>query len=189
MKTYGLILSLLLTTFLCTRASAQMNSKQEILATFPAQQEWLDKWDNSLAYTLEALMAANEEDLDFRPTEGQMTLREQFQHLATNVYMLTTRFIDKPEGFDLAKLREEMSEADDKETIAGIITKAYFFGAIAARSLNEDNWDDPAPEFFAGEKTKRAILYLIQDHATHHRAQTLVYLRMLGHKPPSYRGW
>ncbi|MEM9260816.1 MAG: DinB family protein, partial [Bacteroidota bacterium] len=62
-------------------------------------------------------------------------------------------------------------------------------GRSAISSLKTDDLNQMVPNFFAGPKSKRVIVYLLQDHATHHRSQLLVYLRLLGHQPPRYRGW
>ena len=44
-------------------------------------------------------------------------------------------------------------------------------------------------DFFAGPKTRSQIIQLVDDHHTHHRAQLIIYLRLLGIKPPRYVGW
>ena len=170
-----------------TFAYTQSEVDTVVMAT--VQSEWLDKWAGSLEYTLETLAAVEEADLDYRPTPGQMSLREQFQHLATNVYFLTSRFIHQPDNFDLAEARKRMATDADKAQLRTTITDAFAFGDAAGRSLSTAGWSSPAVGFWAGEKTKRVIFNLLQDHATHHRAQTLVYLRLLDRKPPAYRGW
>jgi uncharacterized damage-inducible protein DinB len=38
-----------------------------------------------------------------------------------------------------------------------------------------------------GELSRYWALHLILDHATHHRGQAVVYLRLNGIKPPEYR--
>ena len=191
------LLPLLLTCLLCTGGLAQPAASRNPTTTLSelsdtlslTQQEWLVKWAGSLDYTLAALALATEEELDFRPTAEQKTLREQFLHLATNVYFLTSRYVYAPDDFDLAAARNAMNVKADKEELARTLRTAYDFGAAGCRALSANGLNEPAPDFFAGPRSKRAILNLLQDHATHHRAQTLVYLRLLGHTPPAYRGW
>ena len=154
-----------------------------------ARAEWVAKWAGSLEYSLETLDAITEDDLNYRPTPEQMSLREQFQHMATNVFSLTSRFLHHPEGFDLAGRRESMSTEADKAAVERTLREAYAFGEAACRAITDEQWAEPTEGFWAGEKTRRVVFYLLQDHATHHRAQTLVYLRLLGHQPPAYRGW
>lgn len=158
---------------------------------FPAQKEWKEKWDNSLAYTLEALEIIPDSSLDYRPTANQMSVQEQIQHISGNVYGLSRRFLGyEPEGFDEDALRELLADEDlNRKELVGLVTDAYAFGTAAIESLPAAGWEEKVPNFFAGPKSKRVILYLLQDHATHHRAQLLMYMRMLDLKPPRYRGW
>ncbi|MEM9526109.1 MAG: DinB family protein, partial [Bacteroidota bacterium] len=149
------------------------------------------KWKNSLAYTLEALAVLPDSSLQFRPDEEQMSVQEQVQHISGNVYGLSRRFLGyAPANFSEAALRERLSaESLSREELIKLLNDAYAFGSAAIRSLNTDDLDQMVPNFFAGPKSKRVIVYLLQDHATHHRAQLLMYLRLLGHQPPRYRGW
>lgn len=159
--------------------------------TFPAQAEWLAKWKNSYTYTLEALQLVPDSSLTFRPTEGQMSVQEQIQHISGNIYGLSRRFLDyDPKGFDEKALSDKLAaETLDRETLTQLLTNAYDFGAAAVKNLPAERWEEEVPNFFAGPKSRRVIVYLLQDHATHHRAQVLIYMRMLGLTPPRYRGW
>jgi uncharacterized damage-inducible protein DinB len=44
-------------------------------------------------------------------------------------------------------------------------------------------------EFGGVKMPKGTIFYLMRHHATHHRAQAILYLRMNGIEAPDYRGW
>lgn len=156
-----------------------------------ARAEWLTKWENSRNYTLEALDQVPDSSLAYRPTPGQMSIRQQVQHIAGNVFGLSRRYLSyEPAGFKEDELRQRLAaEAPDRAALVQLLNDAYDYGAAAINSLPVDGWDAPVPNFFAGPKTKRVIVYLLQDHATHHRAQLLVYLRLLNLQPPRYRGW
>jgi len=158
---------------------------------FPARAEWHEKWQNSLKYTLEALESIPDSSLQYRPTEGQMSVQEQMQHISGNVYGLSRRFLGySPADFDEEALREVLSaETLDRAALINLLTEAYGFGTAAINSLEEKDWEELVPNFFAGPRSKRVIVYLLQDHATHHRAQVLMYMRMLNLEPPRYRGW
>ncbi|MEL7160896.1 MAG: DinB family protein, partial [Bacteroidota bacterium] len=166
-------------------------SAQEDANPFPARAEWQEKWQNSLAYTLEALEKLPDSSFHFRPSPGQMSVLEQVQHISGNVYGLSRRFLGyQLADFDESKLREILSAEDlNRQQLTDLITNAYAFGTDAVNSLAPKDWDEIVPNFFAGPRSKRVIVYLLQDHATHHRAQVLMYLRMLELEPPRYRGW
>jgi len=156
-----------------------------------ARTEWLEKWNNSKAYTMEALTSIPEDKLTFRPTENQMSVQEQVQHIAGNMYGLSRRFLDyQPGDFDEEVLRDKLSaETMTRKELTNLLNDAYAFGEAAINNLPEDRWDEEVSNFFAGPKSRRVIIYLLQDHATHHRAQVLIYMRLLGLTPPRYRGW
>ena len=158
---------------------------------FPARTEWLEKWENSRAYTLEALALVPDSSLNFRPTEGQMSIQEQIQHISGNVYGLSRRFLGySPESYDEKALSAQLkAEVLEREALLALLNGAYDYGIAAVNSLSEEAWEEEVSNFFAGPKTKRVIVYLLQDHATHHRAQVLIYLRLLNLTPPRYRGW
>ncbi len=158
---------------------------------FSARTEWLEKWNNSKAYTMEALTSIPDDKLTFRPTENQMSVQEQIQHISGNVYGLSRRFLGyQPKDFNEDALREKLSaETLTRKELTNLLSDAYAFGEAAIKSLPEDRWDEEVSNFFAGPKSRRVIIYLLQDHATHHRAQVLIYMRLLGLTPPRYRGW
>jgi len=189
MKSITFSLSLLLMGFALLFVTSPMLAQSD--KDFPAQKEWKEKWNNSLAYTLEALETIPDSSLHYRPTSDQMSVQEQIQHISGNVYGLSRRFLGyEPEGFDEDALRELLADEDlNRKELVSLITDAYAFGTAAIESLPAAGWEEMVPNFFAGPKSKRVIVYLLQDHATHHRAQLLMYLRMMDLKPPRYRGW
>jgi len=158
---------------------------------FPARAEWRAKWQNSLAYSQEALAAIPDSSLQFRPTAGQMSVQEQIQHISGNVYGLSRRFLAyEPKGFDEDALRAKLAaEKLNRQELVQLLNDAYAFGIEAVYSFEAKDWDKPVPNFFVGPRSRRTIVYLLQDHATHHRAQVLIYMRLLGLEPPRYRGW
>ena len=189
MKTITFSLPLLLLGFALLMIASPLQAQAEV--DFPAQKEWKEKWSNSLAYTLEALASIPDSSLHYRPTANQMSVQEQIQHISGNVYGLSRRFLGyEPEGFDEDALRELLAKEDlSRKELVSMLTEAYAFGTAAVERLPAAGWEEMVPNFFAGPKSKRVIIYLLQDHATHHRAQLLMYLRMMNIKPPRYRGW
>lgn len=153
-------------------------------------EEWQEKWDNSKEYTTALLHLANESMLDFKPTEEQMSLRAQLGHIAGNMYFLSSRFLGhQPEAYDqeaqFARLGEELTI----DEMAEELEKAYQFASDAVHALKAEQWDEEV-DFFVGKKTRRVIAWLLQDHATHHRGQLIVYMRLQGvEELPRYKGW
>ncbi len=159
-------------------------------ATDPATAEWQEKWDNSLAYTLALLDEIPEEQLHFGPTADQMSIRGQLQHMAGNMFSLSRRYLEQPMPADeLANLADLLKrDSLAKNDLALLLQRAYAYASEAVAALDEQALSERV-DFFAGPKTRRQITWVLQDHATHHRAQIIVYARLLGIAPPRYLGW
>lgn len=155
-----------------------------------AHTEWQEKWDNSKAYTLELLESIPEDSLDYAPTPDQMSVRAQFQHMAGNMYGLSRRFIGyQPDGHDQDAINAMLKDTTlNKAGLATALEMGYAYVSAALASYSETEFEEEV-DFFAGPKSRRQVFWVLQDHATHHRAQLIVYARLLGIEPPRYRGW
>lgn len=155
-----------------------------------ATTEWQDKWNNSLAYTLALLDKIPEEQLHFRPTADQMSIREQLQHMAGNMFSLSRRYLEKPLLADELASLEDLLRQDSlgKNDLTQLLKRAHAYASEAVAALDETARSEEVA-FFAGPKTRQQIMWVLQDHATHHRAQLIVYARLLGIAPPRYTGW
>jgi uncharacterized damage-inducible protein DinB len=60
--------------------------------------------------------------------------------------------------------------------------------ASALDGLKSDADAEEMVQFFDDRIAKRDLCYRLLDHATHHRSQALVYLRLKGIVPPEYEG-
>lgn len=147
------------------------------------KQAWLEKWENSKNYLVGIAEAMPEEHYNFKPTERQMTFKEQLIHIKGNMDWLSNTYFTEVE-FKRSKAYIPTSK---DETVA-IITQAF----DAARAIVEKASDKSLTEtvdFFAGSKSRLQILNLLQDHVTHHRGQLIVYLNLKDVEPPGYSGW
>jgi uncharacterized damage-inducible protein DinB len=171
MKKYTLFL--LINVLIATNMNAQNN----VISAF------LMKWENSKNYLLDIAEAMPEANYNYKPTERQMTFMEQLIHIRNNmVWLSESYFVDstyaKSEKITIktkAEILKELNTAFDKVT--NIIKN------IPVDELTTE------VDFFAGPKSKLQILNLLQDHATHHRAQIIVYLNLNNIQPPKYVGW
>jgi uncharacterized damage-inducible protein DinB len=146
-------------------------------------QDFQEKWANSMNYTVEVAAAMPAEKYDFQPTDDQMSFERQLLHMMNNINWLTTTYLNgEPVNFDLDNTDYS------KEQLIGMLKICYGNAATAVMELKETDLETQV-EFFAGPKSKRQIVNLLNDHSTHHRGQLIVYLRLNKVKPPRYRGW
>lgn len=145
--------------------------------------EFKQKWENARTYTMEIAQIMPEEHYDFRPSEEQMTFREQLLHMLGNMRWLSSSYLGGK------RLDVDLKNTDyTKAEMLELLQKGFDRAGEAIEGLNEETLNEEV-SFFAGPMTKRQILTLMNDHLTHHRGQVIIYLRLKKMEPPSYRGW
>lgn len=140
--------------------------------------EVLEKWDNACQYTQDIWSIFPDSTYTFHPTNEQMAASEQMIHIMKNISWLSSTYLLEEENpFDFTEPLD----------IDSLWPQVYNYSVTAIQSASGQL--DSTVSFFAGQKTKRQIIWLLHDHQTHHRGQLIVYLRLLGLKPVSYIGW
>lgn len=121
-----------------------------------------------------------EDKSDFRPAPKSRTVMEQMEHQVQSEgrWMATMLGIDT-------------GDPNPKErTPQGFVAK---YRADAARRLEmlrskPDEWWQETTQFFDVPRSRAWIFTRRLNHSTHHRAQLIVYLRILGLRVPSVYG-
>jgi uncharacterized damage-inducible protein DinB len=173
---FGNMKHLLIILFIST--STLCMAQQKTLKT-----AWLEKWDNSKTYLIGIAEAMPEESYDFKPTERQMTFREQLLHIKGNMDWLSNTYFTAVK-FDRTTAVPPKTK---KEAIAQI--KAAFEKAYTIIEATPEVDFSQTVDFFAGPKSKIQLLNVLQDHVSHHRGQLIVYLNLKEVEPPKYVGW
>ena len=121
-----------------------------------------------------------EDAMQFRPAPKSRTVLEQFEHQL------------KSEGGWM----RDMLGIDVGEILPSEQTKRAFiekYGHDASKRLSilrekPDEWWEEKTKFFDVDRSRAWILVRRMNHATHHRGQLVVYLRLLESKVPSVYG-
>tara|TARA_R110000787_G_scaffold28923_4_gene78744 strand:- start:22810 stop:23328 length:519 start_codon:yes stop_codon:yes gene_type:complete len=144
---------------------------------------FLEKWENSKSYLIAIAEAMPEENYNFKPTERQMTFKEQLMHIKGNMDWLSiTYFTD----IEYKKEKKELPQTKNETILA--LENAFDAVIIIVENTPDEELKETI-DFFAGPKSKLQILNLLQDHVTHHRGQLIVYLNLNEIEPPKYSGW
>lgn len=142
-------------------------------------------WEISKELTLEFADAMPQSDYLFRPAdlEDVYTYGGQMQHIAQNNINLISRYITDVEPPDIA-----LDSEDNKAAITEHISQSFDYGTAAIREINKTGLMGKVE--FAGRQLPRwHVLFVPQDHTTHHCGQAVVYLNANGISPPNYRKW
>lgn len=150
----------------------------------PLIQEFLQKWNNSRAYTLELLNSYPEDKLDYKPTDSVMSFREQVVHMIMGIVWHSGTYLQEKQFSSAFDRNKKYNRAE----LVKIMDDAYAFSTEIVQTLTPEELEERV-DFFAGNFTKRQILNLMDDHVTHHRGELIVYLRLNNIKPPAYKGW
>lgn len=144
---------------------------------------FLEKWEGSKNYLLAIAEAMPEESYNFKPTERQMSFKEQLLHIKENMTWLSNSYFTENEY-----KREKTDTSISKTETVNLLENAFDSVIEIIENTNDADLKKTV-DFFAGPKSKLQILNLLQDHVTHHRGQLIVYLNLNNIKPPSFIGW
>jgi len=141
--------------------------------------ELLKKWKGNKRYTLKFIALVRVEGLVFKPIESTKTYQSQLTHittwLRTHSRFVTGKTFDRPK----TKTKEELVYA--LEEFFDVLLS--FLENTTPEELSE------IVEMWYGKVSKASVLMTMDNHLAHHRGQLVVYLRMMGQKPPTYIGW
>ena len=148
------------------------------------KQDYPNVWQRATDYTLEVAEAMPAEKWAFKPTPESMTFHEQQVHLVLNLSFLSSRITAERPDFFKGKDPQTLS----KQELSQVLKEAFAYVGRLIVQVNDQTLRESIE--FGGEKMpKENLFYLMRDHASHHRGQTVLYLRMNGIEAPSYRGW
>lgn len=143
-------------------------------------QDFVHRWQNALPYSLKVLDKMPESLFDYRPTPKQMSFGKQFTHAA----YWNTFFIGMIVG------REPLPEPTEttKAAIHDYYTLCHnhctsLIQGLTEQQLNETGYGDNA---YWQKHSGRDLLLRAFMHVAHHRAETLVYLRLNDFEPPFF---
>jgi uncharacterized damage-inducible protein DinB len=146
--------------------------------------EYPSVWQRATDYTLEVAAAMPAEKWAFKPTAESMAFQEQLVHLVQNLSFLSGHITGSRPDFFKGKDPQALS----KQELSQILQEAFGYVGRLIAEVDDQTLQESIE--FGGEKMpKENIFYLMRDHATHHRAQAILYLRMNGVEAPNYRGW
>ena len=143
-----------------------------------------EKWANSSIYLLGIAQYMPDSLYNYKPTPDQMTFGEQLIHTGNNMIRLAGNqlgYKDEPKP-----TLPPNNAGPDK--IRAFLKSSFAFAGKAIKKETTTSLDTET-DFFAGSKTHRQIINLMNDHVTHHRGQLIVYLRLNGISPGRYVGW
>lgn len=148
------------------------------------KKDYPNVWQRATDYTLEVAEAMPDTHWSFKPTEESMTFQEQLAHLVQNLSFLSGTITGNRPDFFKGKDPKTLN----KQELTPILKEAFNHVGSLIVSVDDQTLRESI-EFGGVSMPKENIFYLMRDHASHHRGQAILYLRMKGVVAPKYRGW
>jgi uncharacterized damage-inducible protein DinB len=167
MKKLVMLFALVVTTF----SLAKAQSKDQMIAD----------WTRAKAYTKAYLDAMPEDGYSSKPTPEMRTFAAQMLHLTDANYMFASMASGK--ASPLGKNSAEKTIAQTKEATTKAVMDGYDFVISAIQSMTPGQLNETT-KFAGHDMTKAVVFDKAFEHQTHHRGQTVAYLRLKGVTPP-----
>ena len=149
--------------------------------------EFLAELKLSRAYTLECAQAMPGEKYEFRPVPEVRTFGQQMVHLSEAVPGLYELFVENKKTPTHPFSEGGKEPVLSKEEIIARLGMGFDYVERSAAKLSVATLRQTTKIFGGKVISKHRMLRFLLDHTTHHRGQTVVYLRLNHIQPPLYR--
>lgn len=141
----------------------------------------------SHAYTIDMANVMPEEKYHFKPVplDEIRTFGQQMVHIGDGVSRLFQHFVEQKKLDPPTEAAKE--QFTSKADVIAKLDAAYKYVEDAVAKMTDADLNKMVPFFGGKQVPARQVLRTILDHSTHHRAQTVVYIRLNGLKPATYR--
>ena len=138
-------------------------------------------------YTVECAQAMPEAKYRYRPVPDVRSFGQQMVHIAESVKGLYEIFVEGKGAITNALSEAGQEVVRSRAEVVTQLRQSFQYVDAAVAKLTEYELGQRISFLGDRQLARWRVLDFILDHTTHHRAQTIVYLRMNGVQPPSYR--
>ncbi len=173
--------SLLILSFLAIPSHSQEIAKTEVGIKF------LKGWKRHKVYTIRLAEAMTENGYSFKPVESIRSFAEAIMHVITANYMFSS--IVGESKFPLSE-EDQKIEGKSKADLLRMLGESFDYAEKVVLNITNNQlkktttWQNPIEP--STTRTYEEVLYVMREHAAHHRGQLTVYLRLKGIVPPDY---
>ncbi|HVP53182.1 MAG TPA: DinB family protein [Terriglobales bacterium] len=149
--------------------------------------EFMDEISLGRACTVECAEAMPEQLYSFRPVAEERTFGQQMVHIAESVRGIFEVFVqDKAQPtFTLGEAGKEVVKS--KAEVVALVRESFTYVHRGAADLTDVDLDMRVQFLDNRPFSKGRVVRFLLDHATYHRGESAVYMRLNGIRPPRYR--
>lgn len=139
-------------------------------------------WERAKDYTKEYLDAMPPDKYGYKPTPEIRTFAQQMLHLTDANYGFASAATGVASPIGMGE--SEKSEDQSKENVTNLVMEGYDFVINSIKTMTPAQLEEATKLFGQFEMTRGKALEKCFEHQTHHRGQTIIYLRLAGVTPP-----
>ncbi|WP_161568344.1 DinB family protein [Anaerobacillus alkaliphilus] len=138
---------------------------------------FLDSWLRHRLVTNDIIEMVTDKDLDFKPWEGAMSLKELTLHIVQSgdIFVRATQLgaVEKP---------SEVQEITTAEELKQVVRNLTANSQSNLESLTDEQLDNliDVTNLFGTHLPGHVLLNMMRDHEIHHKGQLFIYARMIG---------
>lgn len=162
-----------------------LSAKSQALTGKDIKEQFVKDWESAKAYTLEYLNTMPPDKYSFKAVDSIRSFAQQMLHLATD----NVGFVEYATGAKAVFPEEDLEKsgpARNKDSVVYYVTKSYDFAIHTLEDFEPAKFGElvgsPGRQF-----TRYALILQGFEHQSHHRAQTTIYIRLVGIRPPNER--
>jgi uncharacterized damage-inducible protein DinB len=168
-------------------AIAQKAASAPAASANPEIDELKRAFATSHTYTIDMANVMPEDKYHFKPVNDPeiRTFGQQMVHIADVASVIFQHFVEgKPAPPGPKPAQEQFA---GKADVLLKLETAYKYVEDAIAKMSDSDLNRVVTFFGKKPAPVRQVMHTILDHCTHHRAQTIVYIRLSGLKPAEYR--
>src|SRR6476620_2556801 len=159
-----------------------LNLQAQTLKDAEVRLQLLKDWERAKAYTIDYLNTVPPDKYSFRATDSIRNFAQQMLHLAqSNVNIIA--FVAGEPNIISNPILENSKPAQSKDSVMYYVTASYDLVIDGIKKINTATFNEKV-KLYNWEETRCVWLLKAFEHQTHHRAQTTIYIRLMGLHPP-----
>lgn len=151
---------------------------------------FIEHWKDTREYTLAMLDAMPADGFTSKPDPAQRTFGEQMVHLAiANIaYFRALGILPVPDSLptDRNVIAKQVNQGD-KDAVRRYVAESFDYVAAVLEKMTEKDLTRKDVNFGRNAHSGTDVLFRAYMHTAHHRGQTVVYLRVKGIVPPTWK--
>lgn len=188
-------LSIMMYSFTTAKEKGNSNTKENCYFTEVSEKKsserkenFLATWQVSKTYTLQVIDAMPSSKFNYKPVkvDSVRTFAQQFKHLGGILQGMNSIFLnDQP---PVAPPSDFEKTGLTKSEIKEFVNASFDAVTKTVKGMSDNDLKEKRTMIFMPNKpdySKYAYLDFMREHTAHHRAQTLVYLRLNRITPPA----